>query len=79
MMNPDELIRRAQSEGKSALTEVEAKELLKFYGVPVVEEGVAKDAEGAAAKATAIGFPVVLKGLGAKITHKTERGSSGCT
>jgi len=74
MMNPDELIGRAQSEGQSALTEAEAKELLKFYGVPVVEEAVAKDAEGAAAKATAIGFPVVLKGLGAKITHKTERG-----
>jgi hypothetical protein len=26
MMNPDELIGRAQSEGKSALTEAEAKE-----------------------------------------------------
>jgi len=74
MMNPDELIGRAQSEGQSALTEPEAKELLKFYGVPVVEEAVAKDAEGAAAKATVIGFPVVLKGFGAKIIHKTERG-----
>ena len=74
MMNSDELIGRAQSEGQSALTGAEADELLKFYGVPVVEEVVAKDAEGAAAKATAIGFPVVLKGFGVKITHKTERG-----
>ncbi|MBP1741867.1 MAG: hypothetical protein H6Q48_4160, partial [Deltaproteobacteria bacterium] len=35
MMNPDELIGRAQLEGQSALTEAEAKELLTFYGVPV--------------------------------------------
>ena len=74
LINPDELIRKAQSEGQSALTEAEAKELLRFYGVPVVEEVVGKDAEEAATKATAIGYPVVVKGLGAKITHKTERG-----
>jgi acyl-CoA synthetase (NDP forming) len=50
-MNPDELIGRVRSEGRGVLTEAEAKELLKFYGVPVVEEAVAKDAERAAAKA----------------------------
>ena len=74
MTNADELIGRVRSEGRSTLTEAEAKQLLALYGVPVVEEAIAKDAEEAIAKASIIGYPWVLKGLGAKLTHKTERG-----
>ena len=73
-MNAAELIRRAKEGGRSALTEAESKEVLREYGVPVVHEAVAVSPQEAAAKAAAIGFPVVLKGLGAKLTHKTERG-----
>ena len=57
-----------------ALTEAQSKELLKTYGVPVVEETVAPTIEEAVIQASIIGFPVVLKGLGTKLTHKTERG-----
>jgi acyl-CoA synthetase (NDP forming) len=57
-----------------ALTEAQSKELLKTYGVPVVEETVALTIDEAVARAKVLGFPVVLKGLGAKLTHKTERG-----
>jgi len=42
--------------------------------VPVVKESIAATPEEAVAKAEEIGFPVVLKGLGTKLTHKTERG-----
>jgi acyl-CoA synthetase (NDP forming) len=73
-MTAQELIRRARAEGRAALTEAESKEVLRAYGVPVVAEWIARTPEEAAAKAEAAGFPVVLKGLGAKLTHKTERG-----
>lgn len=72
-MEARELIRRAAGSGRQVLTEKEAKEVLRAYGVPVVEEYVVSVAE-APARAAALGFPVVLKGMGAQLTHKTERG-----
>jgi acetyl-CoA synthetase (ADP-forming) len=42
--------------------------------VPVLDERVAQDPDGAAAAATELGFPVVAKLLGEAIAHKTERG-----
>ncbi len=73
-MEAAEMIRRAKAEGRTALTEAESKELLKDYGVPVVPEAIAATPGEAVAAAEKIGFPVVLKGLGAKLTHKTEQG-----
>ena len=58
----------------SALTENESKRILKAYGVPVTEEITAKNSGEAVNAAIGIGFPVVLKGLGAGILHKTEMG-----
>jgi acyl-CoA synthetase (NDP forming) len=55
------------------LNEADSKRLLAEYGIPVVEERVATDAAKALSCAKAIGFPVVLKGLGAGLAHKTER------
>jgi acyl-CoA synthetase (NDP forming) len=73
-MNPIELIRRAKTADRSALTEAESKEVLERYGVPVVHESITSTPDEAVAAAGKIGFPVVLKGLGEKLTHKTERG-----
>ena len=56
------------------LDEAASKELLCRYGVPVVDEEVAGDAEQAVAAAGRLGYPVVLKALGERITHKSERG-----
>jgi succinyl-CoA synthetase beta subunit len=56
------------------LSEPDSKRLLASHGVPVAEERVVPDAEGAAFAATAIGFPVAMKLAGDKIAHKTERG-----
>jgi acyl-CoA synthetase (NDP forming) len=56
------------------LNESESKQLLAGYGIPVVKEIVAKDIEDAVRAAIELGFPVVLKGHGAKLTHKSDRG-----
>lgn len=68
------IIAQAKIEGRSFLTEAEAKQILKKYDVPVVEEKAVKAIEDAETAAEKIGYPVVLKGLGARLTHKTERG-----
>jgi acyl-CoA synthetase (NDP forming) len=73
-MQPSDIINKAVSAGQAALTEAESKQILKYYGVPVVGEWVVKTEAEAVRQAKETGFPVVLKGLGAKLTHKTERG-----
>jgi len=69
-----DIIEKAITENRNTLTEAEAKELLKQYGIPVVKEKVVKTIEEAEKIAEKIGYPVVIKGLGAKLTHKTEKG-----
>ena len=73
-MKAAELIERVKSEGRTTLNEAEAKQLLRCYGVPVVEETVVETLDDAVAQAQITGFPVALKGLGSRLTHKTERG-----
>jgi acetyl-CoA synthetase len=58
----------------SVLTERAAKAVLATYGIPVVAERFVTDAAEAVAAATAIGFPVVLKGESPDLPHKTEAG-----
>jgi acyl-CoA synthetase (NDP forming) len=57
---------------RESLSEREAKRVLAAYGVPVVEERLAKSADEAAAAARAFGYPVVLKAEAPGILHKTE-------
>ena len=73
-MRAKELIGAIRKKTKTRINEVEAKALLKEYNVPVVPEAVAADAQEAVAAADAFGYPVVVKGLGAELAHKTERG-----
>ena len=70
----EKLILAAKNGNRNALTEAEAKQILSVYGIPVVEEAVASTPHDAVKAADKFGYPVVLKGLGAKLTHKTERG-----
>ncbi len=72
--NVRQLIKKAKTQRRNTLTEAESKTLLADYGVPVIEDHVATSLREALACAKKIGFPVVLKGLGAKLTHKTDRG-----
>ena len=60
--------------GGAVLTEREAKSVLAAYGIPVVAETLAADAEAAVAAAEAAGYPVVLKVESPALPHKTEAG-----
>ena len=73
-MEKFDIIKKAKSQKRNALTEAEAKEVLKKYGIPVVEEKAVKTIEETEIAAKKIGYPVVLKGLGFRLTHKTEKG-----
>ena len=56
------------------VTEREAKAVLAAYGVPVVGERLAGEADEAVAAAAALGYPVVMKVESPDIPHKTEAG-----
>jgi acyl-CoA synthetase (NDP forming) len=73
-METMDILEKAKSQNRTALTEAQAKEVLKKYGIPVVEEKAVNTIEEAQTAAQMLGYPVVVKGLGSRITHKTEKG-----
>ncbi|MDP9793247.1 acetyl coenzyme A synthetase (ADP forming)-like protein [Catenuloplanes nepalensis] len=64
----------ALAEGREALTAPEGREIASAYGIATPGEALATNAEEVAARATEIGFPVVLKIVSPDILHKTEAG-----
>ena len=68
------LIHNALQRPSKALNEHEAKRILKKFDLPVVEEAIVKTVDDAVGAAGAIGYPVVVKGLGSNLMHKSERG-----
>ena len=76
-MNENEIkgmIESAANTENGVLGEYEAKQIFSKYGIPVVPEIASESPEGSAEAAVQLGFPVVLKGVGPEILHKTERG-----
>jgi acetyltransferase len=69
-----EIVNSVRRTGRTILTEVESKQILKHYGIPVVETRMARTPDEAANVAKALGFPVVLKVFSETITHKTDVG-----
>lgn len=63
----------AAAEGRM-LTEKSAKAVLAEYGIPVVRDRLVRTPDEAAAAATELGFPVVVKIDSPDIAHKTEAG-----
>jgi acetyltransferase len=68
------VIGAALAEGRTSLTEPEAKTILSAYGLTTVETRIAASAEDAAAIAAAIGFPIALTILAPTITRKWDVG-----
>jgi acetyltransferase len=69
------VIEHALADGREMLDELEAKAVLRAYGIPVVptvEAGPTADAAAAAAREA--GFPAVLKILSPDISHKSDVG-----
>jgi len=70
----DSIIESARKEGKTMLTEIEAKQLLKNAGINVVDTRLAKSKTEAVAIAKEIGLPVVMKIASADVVHKSDAG-----
>jgi acyl-CoA synthetase (NDP forming) len=68
------IIDQARQQGRTILSEVEAKQLLAEAGIPVVEARLATSGEEAVAFAEEFGYPVALKVVSAQITHKSDVG-----
>lgn len=67
----NEIIERAKRENRYP-TEAECREILKEYGIPVLEYGVAHTEGEALEIAKKFGYPVVLKIINAEGLHKSE-------
>ena len=68
------ILEGVRAEGRVNLGEVEARGVLKAYGIPFPESRVAQSAEEAAAHAEAMGYPVVMKIVSPDILHKSDIG-----
>jgi acetyl coenzyme A synthetase (ADP forming)-like protein len=68
------IVDQAVQERREKLTEMEALDLLRAYGVPTVESRLVPSGGDLTAAARAIGFPVAMKLVSADVTHKTDVG-----
>jgi acetyltransferase len=68
------IVGKALDEGGGILTEVEAKDVLRAYGIPVVATRIAASPENAVRLSDEMGFPVALKILSPDLTHKSDVG-----
>jgi acetyl-CoA synthetase (ADP-forming) len=66
------ILEEALKRGDSTLSEHDSKLFLASHGIPVTREQIVKTEEEAASAAAEIGYPIVLKGSGAELAHKTE-------
>ncbi len=69
-----QIIAQAKKEGRVALTEVEAKELLGHSGISVAQTKLATSKQEATSIAKTLGFPVVLKIVSPDVLHKSDAG-----
>ncbi len=74
-LNARSVIDKVRAEGRRFVTEPEAKEVLRAFGVPVTKERLCRSAEEAVEAARSIGYPVVMKLVSKQIVHKTEIGA----
>lgn len=62
------------SQPNATLSEVDSKELLEAYGIPIARAVAAGSADEAARYAEVLGYPVAVKLLSPQITHKSDVG-----
>ena len=73
-MTVAEVIDKARQDGRTLLTEVESKELLRESGIPVMDTQLARTRTEATKVAQQMGLPVVLKIVSPEVTHKSDVG-----
>jgi acetyltransferase len=70
----EEIIAQVRAADRTLLTEVESKQLLGSYGIPVSPTHVALSENEVVRIANKLGYPVVVKLHSETLTHKTEVG-----
>lgn len=60
--------------GKGSLSEDASEDLLRPYGITFAPGGVGRTADECLSIAEGVGFPVVLKGAGNEVLHKSDAG-----
>lgn len=68
------ILDKARSDGRTYLPEDESSEVLRAYGLPILESKVVQSAEEARTFAAETGCPVVMKVISDDIVHKTDVG-----
>jgi acetyltransferase len=68
------ILDQAIANGRDQLTEIEAKELLSFYGMPATRSQLATTEDEAVSLAMEMGYPVVMKIVSPDIGLKTDIG-----
>jgi acetyltransferase len=68
------VIARAREDGRSVLTEIEAKQVFAAFRLPITATNLAKSEDEAVKMADDIGYPVVMKIVSPEIIHKSDAG-----
>ncbi len=69
-----EVIAGVRANGRTSLTEIEAKKVFEAYGMPTTRIGLAKTEEEAVKLCKEIGYPTVMKIVSPDILHKSDAG-----
>jgi acetyltransferase len=69
-----EIIKGAREDGRNALTEIEAKDVFRAYGLPVTVTKLSKTEDQAIEIANEVGYPIVMKIVSPDILHKSDAG-----
>ena len=67
-----EIIRKAREEGRTILTEIEAKQMFSEAGITCTDTRLAATKDEAVSLSEEMGYPVVLKISSVDITHKSD-------
>jgi succinyl-CoA synthetase beta subunit len=70
-----QLVQIARAQKRRVLSEPEAKAFLRAQGIPVPESRLVRSADEAGAALSAVGPPVVVKGVAPLLTHKNDAGA----
>lgn len=74
MGKTNEIIAAALAEGRTILTEIESKKIIREESIAVVESRLAMTKKEARDLAAGLGFPVAVKVVSPDITHKSDIG-----
>ena len=74
MVEIDQILEDVRKDGRTKLTEFEAKQVLAAAGIAGTREELATSEEAAVSSAQSIGYPVVLKISSPEILHKSDAG-----